>query len=346
MPAHLPWFHAVRERLTTTIEAKVVPPSSIERLALFVTGIIAAQSCVLAQVADELDTLELTAATQPDSVARRLRRTVCDSHLEASCCYEPVLPTVIDWEQLRETPSGYPGMVVLIVDESSKADQVHVLRTALAYRGSSLPLAWEVWEQNQAQEPGSYWQHMDAMLERVAALLPADLEVLVLADRAFDIPPFIDRITARGWHWMVRCKAKGTMRYLDQQGHEWALADLVRQQLARHARRWKARGRVFKDAGWREASVVAYQGSSYDDPLVVLTDLDPAWEVLDDYRRRFWIENRQPHCPHRTRWLFHGACQRLLSLAILAGLGGGRQRRVDTPGPMGLSSQRALMPLA
>jgi hypothetical protein len=164
------------------------------------------------------------------------------------------------------------------------------LQVSLAYQGSSLPLAWDVWEQNVPLPEGRYWQAMDAVLDQAAALLPAGVEVIVLADRAYDIPPFIDRIQAHGWHVIVRLKDGGTVRFRDQQGREWALATLIGQQVPAPGRRWKARGSLFKKAGWRAMSVVSLWAAGYDQRLTVLTDLPPTWCVAAWYRRRFWCE--------------------------------------------------------
>src|SRR5947207_996937 len=129
-----------------------------------------------------------------------------------------------------------------------------------------------------------------SVLAQVAAELWAGARVVVLADRAFDIPTFVDRITARGWHWVVRLKANGTSRFRDHLGREHGVRDLVRRHVARPGQRWKAHGQVFKKAGWRPASVVALWAAGQAEPLVVLTDLPPRWEVLKLYGRRFWIE--------------------------------------------------------
>lgn len=153
----------------------------------------------------------------------------------------------------------------------------------------SVPLAWRLWEQNVALPAGYYWQEINRVLTQTAAALPVGLEVVVVADRAYDTPPFVDRITERGWHWIVRGKAKGTLRCRDHQDREWSLAALLRQRLRRGGR-WKARGSIFKDAGWRPASVVAVWAASSTEPLVVLTDLPCRWDVLPTYQRRFWTE--------------------------------------------------------
>ncbi len=180
--------------------------------------------------------------------------------------------------------------VVLVVDESSKGDAVHLFRVSLPYRGGSLPLAWAVWAQNEPLPAGAYWERVDAVLAQVARPLPPGPEVVVLADRAYDVPAFADRLAAYGWHWVVRGKARGAMRFRDQRGQEHAIRELVGRHLPAPGRRWKGRGRVFKDAGWRAASVVGLWGRGQEEPLVVLTDLPARWAVLRLYRRRCWIE--------------------------------------------------------
>lgn len=95
---------------------------------------------------------------------------------------------------------------------------LHLLRISLAYRGGSLPLVWEVWAQNAPLPEGHYWQTMDDLLARVAALLPPGIEVVVLADRAYDVPPMLDRLAARSWHWVIRYKAHSTTRFCRPSG--------------------------------------------------------------------------------------------------------------------------------
>ncbi len=287
MPAQVALYQEVEQQMTLITAEAGLRSTSVCRLALLVTGIIAAKSCVLAQVAAELAALHLTRAQWVESIARRLRRTLNDPALTAATCYEPVLPHVIDW------PAVLRGSrrVVLIVDESSKEDQIHLFRVSLAYWGGSLPLGWAVWEQNQPLPDGYYWQTVDAILDRIAALVPAGLEVIVVADRAYDIPAFVDRIAGYGWHWVVRCKTGSSRRWRDYQGREWALRALVARHLPGPGRRWKARGQVFKAAGWRDASVVGVWAPGQKEALVVLSDLPAQWAVLRLYGRRFWIES-------------------------------------------------------
>ena len=283
MPARSSLYHAVLDRIATVGPATGLPRAAQQRLALLVTGVIAAQSSVLARIAVELFALGVTGATCWQSVERRLRRTLNDPHLAQATCYAALLREVIAWP-----PSG--GRVVLALDDSSQDARVHLLRVSLVYWGGSVPVAWAAWPANRAQPPGHYWTQVEAVLARTATVLPVGVAVVLTADRAFDIPAFVDRVAAHGWHRVVRAKANSALRFRDWRGREGSLAQQVRARVARRGQRWKARGAVFKKAGWRAASVLAVWAPGTRERLVVLTDLRPAWALLATSGERFWIE--------------------------------------------------------
>jgi hypothetical protein len=284
MPAQAELYRVVEAKLQAVVGDRV-RITTVRRLALLVTGLVAAKSSVVSQMAVGLWETGVSLA-QVGSIARRLRRGLADRRLTASTCYEPAVRTLLDWEGLRRR--GKPA--ILALDESSQDGRVHLLRVSLTYWGTAIPLAWEIWPQQTPLEEGEYWRRMDAVLDRVAALLPAGLDVILTADRAFDIPPFVARVAARGWHWVVRLKAEGANRFLDWQGREHGLKELVQRHVAAPGPRWKVRGRIFQRAGWCAASIVAVWAAGAKERLVIITDLPPRWEVVAHYDRRFWIE--------------------------------------------------------
>lgn len=289
MPTENSLFQEVYQQiLAVTRSSKVrVRKTTLKRLALLVTGIVAARAVTLAKIADELLSLKLTKATEAESLERTLERILSDEQLDPKVWFEPALGSVIDWAQLL----GGSKQLVLVVDESSKEDVIHLFRIGLPYWGHCLPLAWDLWEQNKPlAEDASYWSRVEAVLARVAAILPPGLEVIVLADRAYDLPGFIDRIAKLGWHWVVRYKANGAGQFRDHLGRGWTLRDLIRERVSTPGKRWKARGWIYKKAGWRQASVVATWGVGQKEPLVVISDEPPRWQLLRLYDVRFWIE--------------------------------------------------------
>jgi hypothetical protein len=255
--------------------------TSVRRLALLVQGIAASERCTLRRAAREVRALGLSCA-QPESIARRLRRTVADLRLDDGAGLAALLGEAIAWP--RDAP------VLLVLDESTTPGGLHVLRLSLAYRSSCLPLAWAVWPHQQKLAPGAYWRHVDGVLARVRALLPPGVRVVVLADRAYDVPPLIDRLAAVGWDWILRVKARSKLVWRGADGTDQPLRTLVAAALTRPGTRVRASGSAFKQAGWRAAHLVGEWGHGYAEALVVLTSLPPRWSVLSRYARRFWIE--------------------------------------------------------
>ena len=294
MPAPAELYAVVVGKLQEVLGGAGVRVTTVRRLGLLIAGLVAAQSSVVNRMASGLWEAGASPAERM-SILRRLRRTLGDRRVTAEACYAPAVRALIDWAGLRRR--GQPA--ILALDESSQDDRVHVLRVSLTYWGTAIPLAWEVWPQNEAMEEGEYWRRMDLVLDRAAGLVPAGLDVILTADRAFDIAPFVDRLAARGWRWVIRLKAAGAARFQDRQGREHGLRELVHRYVPAPGRRWKARGRIFKKAGWRDASVVAVWAPGAKERLVVITDLPPRWEVIRYYDRRFWIETGQAHYPHK-----------------------------------------------
>jgi hypothetical protein len=219
--------------------------------------------------------LQLNAATA-ESSERRLRRLENDRHITAPLCLQPLAR-----QHLLAAPVSE---LILILDPTFQEDRVVMLSAAVWYRGRALPLAWTLWPANTPLAGPSFWLRVAELLAVVAGLLPPGVPVTWLADRAFGTPAFTDLVTAYGWHYVVR--VQGQTRYRDSGGREHAVCTLVLQPGDRR----KLAGQVFKKAGWRSASVVAYWGRRHATPLCLVSDLPPRWQLIGLYRRRYPIE--------------------------------------------------------
>lgn len=284
MPTHIELYQDLLGQIYCSAW-RGVRRTAIKRLALLAFGMIVCESCVLPRVAAKLAALKVTDASAP-SIERRLRRTLNDKWLTPELCYEPMLRLAIDWQELLRKRKP----VLIIVDESGKEEEINLFRVSLAYRGTAVPLAWTNWLRPVKLEDGQYWKYVEQVLEQIARIIPKGLEVIVLADRAYDTPVFVDRIAAHGWHWLVRLKANGTARFLDKRGREHAVAEVLRSHLKSVGMRWKTRGSLFKAAGWRKVSIVAKWAVGQQEPLVVISDIPPRKNLLRLYSRRFWTE--------------------------------------------------------
>jgi hypothetical protein len=252
-----------------------VDESTLDRVALLVTGIIGSESVSPARIAQAIHTLGLSEATV-ESIERRVRRIENDPEITASLCFHRLA-----WHRLRW---GRPGELRLAIDPTTQDERVVMLTVTVQYRGRALPLVWAVWPANLPLTGARFWARVAALLEAVAELLPVQTRIIWLADRAFGTPAFTDLVTLRGWFYIVRVQGQTHCR--DRRGREQTIRSLVR---ARRDR-CKLSGQVFKKRGWRQASVVVHWGKRHKAPLCLVTNLGAHWEVLYGYRQRYAIE--------------------------------------------------------
>lgn len=267
-------YPKIKEMLAEHIEGSVAA-SSLERLALLVTGIIAAKSGSPAQIAQGLKTLGLSGA-KVESIERRVRRIENDPDIRASYCFHPLAKAHL--------ALGKPSQLLLIIDPTTQDERLVMLSISVWYRGRALPLAWAVWPGNQPLQGDRFWVRVAKLLELVKALLPPRVPVTWLADRAFGSPAFTDLLDQPDWYFVVR--VQNQTRYRDCQGREYQLKELVPKPDSRS----KRQGQVFKKRGWRQASVVAYWGRRHKSPLCLVSNLPATWSIIRLYRRRYPIE--------------------------------------------------------
>jgi hypothetical protein len=267
-------YARIREEVARAV-APQVDESSLERLALLVTGIIGSESVSPARIARALKTLGLSAATT-ESIERQVRRIENDPEISSALCFHRLARQRLCY--------GRPHELRLAIDPTTQDERVVMLTVSVQYRGRALPLAWAIWPGNQPLTGARFWERVAALLDLVAGVLPRGVRVILLADRAFGSPAFTDLVTAHGWDYVVR--VQGQTRCRDGQGGERTLRQLV----PRKRQRRKLRGEVFKKRGWRPAAVVVYWGKRHAAPLCLVTSLGAHWHVLALYRHRFAIE--------------------------------------------------------
>lgn len=255
---------------------KQVDASSRERIALLVLGIIRARSASPARIAQALHTLGLSDATTTESIERRVRRIENDPELDVTLCFHPFAKQRLLWNR--------PEQLLLILDPTFQQDRLVMVSASVWYRGRTLPLAWMVWPANQKLVGECFWQRIQGLLDTVAPLLPKDVPVIWIADRAFGTARFTDLVSHHRWHFIVR--AQGQTLCQDLKGKVSRIDGLV----LLPGQRKKLRGQVFKKHGWRKASVVVCWGRKYEAPLCLISDLPPRWDLIQTYRCRYPIE--------------------------------------------------------
>jgi hypothetical protein len=209
--------------------------------------------------------------------------------MKASFCFHPFARAHLRYGRATE--------LLLVLDPTTQEDKIVMVSVAVWFRGRALPLAWAIWPGNTPLEGDGFWKRIDRLFDEVAPLLPVQVSVTLLADRAFGCPAFIDLLVKRNWHYILRIQGQTVCQ--DRLGRQRTVRSLV----PYRNRRAKLRGLVFKKHGWRSASVVAFWGIRHDQPLCLVSDLKPGWFLLHLYRRRYPIEAHFRDCKsHGWRW--------------------------------------------
>lgn len=250
-----------------------LPTRARIRLAWLVWAVLLSGTVVQCQMARTLASIDPN-GTQASRHERRLRRALADRRLNWATVFAPLVRVVV---------RDLTGAVTVIVDESGHTDVVRVLTAARWYHGRAIPLAWVRWR-GQTPHATADCDDCQRLRGRVARVLPATVQVTVVADCAFGCPAFLDMVTARGWAWVVRVQGQTRVQHAD--GNEQAIKTLVSQPVQQ---RW-ASGQVFKKQGWRTATVVAYWRPGCKEPLLLVSSLALALTSVRVYRWRSAIE--------------------------------------------------------
>ena len=277
----------------------------IKRVSLLVAGLLRAESAERGKLILAIDQLKVTLA-QPESIGRRVVRTLDDPRLDPGRLLPQVLSRqlpILLAEVLREhdASASEPWHAVrfpclrIVVDESTKRDSVHILAAGLSYQGIVIPLAIRVWKQNQSLAAEEYRSHLASLLASVEELLPPVLRshVLLLADRAYGRPDFVDLVAALGWQYVIRIQGQTRIKCSDE-------ATLAARSFASrpgsigcggfNPNTWPTAVAAFKKAGWRACQFVAAWAPEAPEPWLLITNLPASKERFLEYASRWAIE--------------------------------------------------------
>jgi hypothetical protein len=306
----LPLYERVLEWVDKVLEPVGMPKPLRKRLAVVISGLVRSERATLGELSNAVKGLAVSQA-KDESIARRLQRVLRDSRLDPSLLpliYKPLLPELLGAFLETHAESAktegsrharFRGLVV-ILDESSQEDNVHLVAVGIPIGAMVVPLSVRTWEQNVSMPEGEYWTQITGMLQEVQTMLPAELRphVVLTADRLYGVPKMLDILVALGWNWLLRVQGQsqvllsdGTCKPLRElvpsPGTQW-LGEHTKEDLASNPET-ELEG-VFKGAGWRRSQVVAYWADGEDGPWLLLTSLDAKVERVTEYAQRWAIE--------------------------------------------------------
>jgi len=245
-------------------------------------GVQAARCCGQSQVSQFLASLlkqkvervrqrlrELTWEKQAKKVGKNRRE------LQVAQCF----PDLLQWV-MSALPAA-DRRLVLALDATSLKQKFVVLTVSVLYQGCAIPVAWVV---RRASVKGAWRPHWLRLLKQLSPGVPADWNVLVMADRGLFADWLFTGIVALRWHPFLRinsqgqCRPKGVSQFRP-------LLDL----LPAAGQTWRGEVACFKSTQLA-ATLLAYRDDQHEHPWLILTDLSPEVAQITWYAQRAWIE--------------------------------------------------------
>jgi hypothetical protein len=289
----------------------VLPDERITRvrgLALLVLGVVWSGQVGLPGVAAVLPVPARLASTE-----RRLRRWVANTQVDVDRLWRP---------QRRRLLEQYRGQeITLVFDPTPFRSTATLLCVGIVHGRRVLPLDVQVMPQ---QEP---WDTtlpaiLGPMFTHLAADLPAECTVTLLADRGFVGPGLVDCCTAVGWNMVQRLRSnpQESTRIQLPDGSVTTIPTLV----TKPGQGWSSAVKIFKDAGWRTGFLTIVWQRAYAEPWVLFSTRDGGRARVREYRRRTRVEATYQDWKsrgfqlERSRVRDHERVRRLLLIVFLA----------------------------
>lgn len=217
-------------------------------------------------------------AARPASCRRRWERLLANPRLDAAAATRALARSILaDWSGGRH--------LLLVLDETPNGEPLRCLRLGVAYRKRLLSIAAECYPTDRPPLPMP--KLIGRVLRKAARLLPPDARVTLLTDRGLSWPAVMDCARKLGWGHVMRLQ-RATRVELPG-GRVVPAGDLA----PARGDRWHGRARVFKKAGWREATVTAVWDRRSREPwlLAARADTGPAGaHAAAAYAKRNWCE--------------------------------------------------------
>jgi hypothetical protein len=197
--------------------------------------------------------------------------------LDVTSCFGPLLSWIIRLWAPNEK------QIALALDATTLGDRWTVLAVCVVIRCCSIPVAWKVVG---AHEKGSWRPYWERLLEHLQDRIPADWQVLVLADRGLYANWLFEAIVGNGWHPFLRINLGVKARAVGEDTFDW-----IHRWTPTPGTQWQGRVECFVGKKSRLICTLLMQWQEgYDDAWAILTDLAPELANIAWYRLRAWVE--------------------------------------------------------
>lgn len=301
MQTRLRLLHDWHQQLAALLPG--IRATRVRTLALFTLGLIWAGTVSLPGIA-----LALPLPATAPSTERRLRRWLANRQVGVTALWRPLVRALL--------ASRAATALTLTLDPTTVRDQHTLYLLGLVAHKRVLPLAWHLL-------PTTTWRraqsaYLTRLFRLVAAWLPADCTVTLVADSGLTSGTLIRLCRAQGWHFVLRVNADAKQGPVQPDGRTlWSL-------VPGEGRRWYGSATLFKREGWLDVQVSICWRNGEQQPWLLVSDLPAGHARIATYRRRCLAEATYQDCKTRgwqleaTKLRDANRVNRLLLVLVLA----------------------------
>lgn len=208
------------------------------------------------------------------STVRRFSRWLHNERIKIHDLYGPIIQEALtEWND---------NTIYLALDTSMLWDKFCHIRISVIYRGRAIPLIWKTIEHGSSTVS---FENYCALLAKAAMLLPAECNVIFLADRGFADTNLMEYLSETlHWHWRIRIKSSFLVYRRNKRCCKISSIELKRGQ----ARFWHNVYITKKRFGVVHLALAKPRGIKED--WLIVSDQPTDVTTFDDYGLRFDIE--------------------------------------------------------
>jgi hypothetical protein len=237
-------------------------------LAYLIAGTIGSKSCQLPAIATKV-----VDDRQADSKIKTFYRWFKNNHVTDECYFLPYV------QALLSVLCAHP--LAIAIDGSVVARNCITLMASVIYKNRALPLCWLVVTGAKGHLKESV--HLE-LVNRLKASIPPQAQVVLLGDGEFDGLNLITTIKQHGWSFALRTSNN---RNLIERDDSFSFRSVCPWY---HEEYFWIPGVRFDHPNSPQFDAIVWHHKVYEDPIYLVTNIEPAAESLYWYRKRFKIE--------------------------------------------------------
>jgi hypothetical protein len=172
---------------------------------------------------------------------------------------------------------------VLVLDATTLGERWTILSISVVVCKCAIPVAWKVLG---GHEKGAWRPHWEGLLTYLEGSIPADWQVLVMADRGRYARWLFQVIIDCGWHPFLRINLGVKARAVGEETFDW-----ISRWTPTPGTSCKGTVECFAGKGSRlKCTLLMHWEAGYESAWAVLTDLEPEEAEVRWYGMRTWIE--------------------------------------------------------